>query len=139
MQQRLDALIDSLLLRWPNHRKDPAQLVAYHDDISDLVAECGFERLTAAVRASFTRNSFLPEPSELRELLPSPNEYGQPQWHDEACPDCHGSGWKLVQVASTFYAGKTETRAARCPCKPATQKKRSAASAAPCPNEANIA
>jgi len=126
---RLEALIDSLLLRWPNHRKDAAQLVAYHDDLSDLVAECGFDRVTAAVRASFTRNNFLPEPSELRELLPA-NRYDQPQWHDEACPDCHGSGWKLVQVASTFYAGKTETRATRCLCKPATaQKKRPSSSA----------
>ncbi len=118
---RLEALIDSLLLRWPNHRKDAAQLVAYHDDLHDLVAECGFERVTSAVRASFTRNSFLPEPSELRELMPSQDRYDQPQWHDEQCEDCHGSGWKLVQVASPFYAGKTETRAVRCPCKP--QKK----------------
>jgi hypothetical protein len=119
----LEALIEIVLKRWPNHRKDDWQLVLYYDALSDLVDECGFMRVKAAVRASFTRCNFLPEPPELRELLPSVSEVCiQPpeKARDPNCSDCGGNGWKLVKVLDR---GQLQNRATRCTCKaPATQQ-----------------
>jgi len=112
-----------MLRRWPNHRKDDWQLAIYYDGLGDLVKERGFECLKAAVRASFTRCNFLPEPPELRELLPSISNVSilEPeQVHDPRCQDCGGSGWKPVKVLNR---GQLENRVTRCTCKvPATRQ-----------------
>lgn len=119
----LEALIEIVLRRWPNHRKDDWQLALYYDALSDLVDECGFVRVKAAVRASFTRCNFFPQPPELRELLPSvPDVCIQPpeKVRDPNCPDCGGNGWKMVKVLDR---GQLQNRATRCACKaPATQQ-----------------
>jgi len=106
-----------VLKRWPNHRKDDYQLALYYDTLSDLVDECGFVRLKAAVRDSFTRCNFLPEPPELRELLPSVPDVqiqSPENAHDPNCPHCGGSGWKPVKV---LERGQPQNRATRCKCK----------------------
>jgi hypothetical protein len=108
-----------MLKRWPNHRKDDWQLAIYYDALHDLEDECGFVRVKAAVRASFTRCNFFPEPPELRDLLPPvPDVQIVPppeKVHDPRCPDCSGSGWKPVQVVNR---GQLENRFTRCKCKP---------------------
>ena len=110
----LEALIEIVLKRWPNHRKDDWQLVLYYDALSDLVDECGFVRLKAAVRTSFTRCNFLPEPPELRELLPAIPDCVKPKLlePDPNCRDCGGSGWKNVLGP--------DRRVTRCHCKAPT-------------------
>jgi mono/diheme cytochrome c family protein len=134
----LDALVRQLLSHWPNHKKDDAQLLAYYDDLEDLVAECGIRRVVAAVRASNTRCRFLPEPCELRALLPSAEQYGQ-QCNDPNCSDCHGNGLKMVEVPSdqrhlALYPRETTMKVAkRCDCRPAApaHKEPTSAKAAP--------
>jgi hypothetical protein len=108
-------LVESLLLRWSNHKKDPAQVVMYRDDIAALIAECGLTRVQAAAEKARTNCNFLPEPAELRELLPSSNINNQ--WHDRDCPDCRGSGWKLIDEIDS-RPGRAEKRAVRCACVP---------------------
>jgi hypothetical protein len=119
----LEDLIEIVLKRWPNHRKDDWQLAIYYDALSDLVGECGLVRLKVAVRASLTRCDFFPEPSELRKLLPSiPDVQIQSpeKVHDPGCPDCGGNGWKVVKM---LERGQLQNRATRCKCKaPATQQ-----------------
>jgi hypothetical protein len=107
----LEALIEVALRRWPNHRKDDWQLDLYCGALSDLVDECGLVRLKAAFRAASTRCHFLPEPPELRELLPPIPEHAKLKLaeHDPNCRNCDGSGWKNVLCP--------DRRVTRCHCK----------------------
>jgi len=107
-----------LIQRWPNNKKDAAQLILYVEDIAALVEECGLKRVLAAVKAARTNCNFIPEPGELRKLLPSQEVYGQPpQWHDPNCRDCGGSGWKPVLIVE-ISTGRPERQVTRCACKP---------------------
>jgi hypothetical protein len=122
-----DEMVERLEKRWPNHKKvDADQLVMYHDDIAQLIAECGEPRVRAAEEKARTHCNFLPEPAELRELLPAPEQF--PLWRDPECPQCHGSGWFELEVPSpqryrSFYP--TIRVAQRCYCEPprATDRK----------------
>jgi hypothetical protein len=114
----LEGLIEIMLRRWPNHRKDDWQLAIYYDGLNDLAKERGFECLKSAVRASFTRCNFLPEPPELRELMPEVG-YVQPlKLHDPNCRDCRGEGWKPVPVPMIDgKTGRLDRRFMPCDCK----------------------
>ncbi|MGA3105297.1 MAG: hypothetical protein ABSD53_12515 [Terriglobales bacterium] len=101
-----EEMAERLLKRWPNHKKDTDQVVMYRDDIRALIAECGEGRVRAAEESAHTHCNFLPEPAELRELLPSPNFNNQ--FHDPSCRDCSGSGWKMID----------DKYAVRCACVP---------------------
>jgi|GEM_PF-6619127 len=115
-------LVEILLQRWPNHTKDHAQLCMYNDEITEMVEECGEGRMQATVKAARTRCHFLPEPAELRDLLPAPELF--PQYHDPDCRECLGSGWKMVDVPADprrleLYPGEATVRLAqRCHCAP---------------------
>lgn len=121
--RRLNDLIDATLLRRPNHGKDDAQLVAYHDDLEELVRECGLERVSAAMRAAWTRIAFLPEPAEIRELLPPVREYESVSPHDPDCRECRGTGWKYAELVP----GEKTRRVTRCTCRPNSVRKAAAA------------
>jgi hypothetical protein len=116
-------LVERLTLRWPNNKKDAAQIVMYREDIGALVEECGLSRVQAAVEAARTRCSFLPEPAELRDLMPSPEKISsQPQRHDPNCHHCGGNGWKMILTIDN-RRGRAERAVIRCACKaPATPK-----------------
>jgi hypothetical protein len=116
-------LVQELTRRWPNHKKDASQLRLYVEDIDALVQECGFDRVHSAVSKARIRCSFLPEPAELYELLPSPTIRNRPQLRDPQCPDCSGSGWKIVAVvdAASNRANKIATRC-NCQARPITEK-----------------
>jgi hypothetical protein len=112
-------LVESLLLRWSNHKKDAAQIVMYRNDVAALIAECGLSRVQAAAEKARTHCNFLPEPAELRELLPSSNINAR--YHDQNCSACHGSGWKLIDVIDSG-TGRAEKRAVRCACVPSAPR-----------------
>lgn len=109
-------LVEWMTARWSNHKKDAAQIIMYRDDIAALAGECGLERVRVAVGKARTWCNFLPEPAELRELLPPVPEYIPPAWslHDPHCPDCSGSGWKMLTVIDR---GQSDRRATRCACR----------------------
>jgi hypothetical protein len=104
-------LIDRILDRWPNHKKTPAQLREYSADIRTLVERYGLERVRKAAEEARIRKSFLPEPAELFELMPSVPECAKPKppEPDPNCRDCGGSGWK-------DFPGP-DRRVTRCHCK----------------------
>jgi hypothetical protein len=112
-------LVESLLLRWSNHKKDPAQAVMYRDDVAALIAECGLSRVQAAAEKARTNCNFLPEPAELRELLPSSDI--NTRYHDQNCSACHGNGWKLIDVIDSV-SGRADKRAVRCTCVPSSPR-----------------
>jgi hypothetical protein len=116
-------LVQELTRRWPNHKKDASQLRLYVEDIDTLVQECGFDRVHSAVSKARIRCNFLPEPAELYELLPSPTIQDRPQLRDPHCPECSGSGWKVVAVvdASSDRANKIATRC-NCQARPIAEK-----------------
>jgi hypothetical protein len=103
-------LIDRILDRWPNHKKNAAQLRDYDADVRTLVERFGLDRVQAAVQEARIRKSFLPEPAELFELISPVPECAKPKppEHDPNCHDCSGSGWKDV-------AGPVH-RVTRCHC-----------------------
>lgn len=105
-------LVEELTRRWPNHKKDGAQLGLYTEDIGAMVEEFGLSRMRAAVAtARRGRCDFLPEPGELFKLLPAPEIHNAQPLRDPNCPDCSGSGWKMVPSS-----GRSDKRAARCNC-----------------------
>jgi hypothetical protein len=116
-------LVQELTRRWPNHKKDASQLRLYVEDISELVQECGVNRVHSAVSKARIRCSFLPEPAELYELLPSPTIQDRSQLRDPHCPDCSGSGWKMIAVldAGSNRANKIATRC-NCRARPVAEK-----------------
>lgn len=117
MNGKFDALMKTIFTRWPNHNKDDVRVDMYVEDVSDLVEECGFERVLSAAGAAHTRNRFLPEPPELRDLLPEPEPDPYP-----GCRKCNDSGWDLVHVPSRVNPGKMELEARRCACIPTTKR-----------------
>ena len=112
----LDELVEVILARWPNHKLDDQQLLIYYDDLFALKEECGIKALTAAVYSARTRKGFLPGPDELRELMPAREQYVRQEWERPDCPDCKGSGWKMVEVPSKIYVDRKELAARRCDC-----------------------
>jgi hypothetical protein len=112
-------LVKELISRWPNHKKDAAQLRFYVEDIGAMVEEFGLRRMRAAVTAARGRCNFLPEPGELFKLLPAPEIHSGQPFHDPDCPDCSGSGWRMVAVIDAG-SGRAERRATRCDCKPSS-------------------
>lgn len=112
-------LVESLLLRWSNHKKDSAQVVMYRNDVAALIAECGLNRVQGAAEMARTHCNFLPEPAELRELLPSSDI--NIRYHDQNCPDCHGTGWKLIDVIDAG-TGRADKGAVRCACVPSAPR-----------------
>jgi hypothetical protein len=112
-------LVQELTQRWPNHKKDSSQLRLYVEDISELVQECGLDRVHSAVKMARLRCSFLPEPAELYELLPSPTiqerPQERPQLRNPHCHECSGSGWKVVTVVDAG-SSRANRVAHRCNC-----------------------
>jgi len=122
-------LVERMLLRWPNHRKDAAQLEMHARGVDKLIEERGVSCVEAAVEAAFTRCHYFAEPDELRDLLPSADQFAQHR--DPNCCECLGSGVKTVEVTADprhleLYPGEKTMRVARrCHCEPATRKNES--------------
>jgi len=111
-------LIERMLARWPNHKKNPAQLTEYKADIGALVERRGLDAIQKAVQEARLCKSFLPEPAELFELLPAVPDPAKPNLGpDPDCSACSGSGWKVIELPDPVHQGQTERRARRCPCK----------------------
>lgn len=119
-------LVQELIGRWPNHKKNAAQLRLYTEDIAAMVEEFGLSRMRAAVAtARRGRCDFLPEPGELFKLLPAPEIHSAQALRDPNCPHCSGSGWKMVTIIDAS-SGRSDKRATRCNC----EASRTAAAAA---------
>jgi hypothetical protein len=116
-------LIKELTDRWPRPKKDAAQLKFYVEDIGAMVEEFGLSRMQAALAtARRGRLNFLPEPAELRDLLPSADPFAQHR--DPDCRECLGSGWKTEEVPADprhrklHPAAETMRVSERCHCEP---------------------
>jgi len=85
-------------------------------EYTELVHECGIDRVYAGMRKAWTWNKYLPCAAEVRECLPPIPDVPKPKatYHDD-CAECCGTGWKPIMVYSEF-SQRDERRVTRCHC-----------------------
>ena len=117
----VNELVSWLVEQWPT-KKDEWEFEIWVRKINVLVRQCGLGPVWRAAEQALISKPFLPEAPELYELLPAPDALPR-QWHDEDCPDCHGTGWKPVPEIDS-RSGRVENPYQRCPCKPSRVKRK---------------
>lgn len=132
----LSELANETLLRhraqW--NRKDEDEQEAWFFDLGQLVKECGLTRVSAGMRAAWTRIQFLPSAPEVRQYLPPPEAAKPTPMSDPNCAECNGSGWKAVMKYSALY-GREERCVKRCDCNTRPHKTRDAVAASTIPHD----